>query len=53
MADFGPAIQPTLQHERGFFHDPVTGEIVNFGITLAFVLDSGYCATADRHSSAT
>jgi lysozyme family protein len=36
MADFAPAVQLTLQHEGGFFHNPVTGEVVNHGITLKF-----------------
>ena len=48
MAEFDPAIQLTLQHEGGFFHNPVTGEIVNFGITLVFVRDSGYRPAADE-----
>ena len=48
MADFDPAVQLTLQHEGGFFHNPVTGEVVNFGITLTFVRDSGYSAAADE-----
>ena len=42
MADFDPAVALTLQHEGGFFHNPVTGEIVNHGVTLKFVLSSGY-----------
>jgi lysozyme family protein len=47
MANFQPALQLTLAHEGGFFHNPVTGEIVNRGITLTFILNSGYCPTAD------
>ena len=48
MADFDPAVQLTLRHEGGFFHNPVTGEVVNYGITLRFVRDSGYSASADE-----
>jgi lysozyme family protein len=48
MANFEPALQKTLANEGGFFHNPVTGEIVNRGITLTFVQDCGYCTTADE-----
>lgn len=48
MADFQPAVAITLQNEGGFFHNPVTGEIVNHGITLTFVQSSGYKADADE-----
>jgi lysozyme family protein len=41
-SSFQPALALTLQHEGGFFHNPVTGEIVNHGITLKFVQSSGY-----------
>lgn len=42
MAQFQPAVNITLQHEGGFFHNRETGEVVNHGITLAFVRQSGY-----------
>jgi lysozyme family protein len=48
MADFQPAVTITLQHEGGFFHNPVTGEIVNHGITLTFVQTSGCQPHADE-----
>ena len=48
MTDFATAVQLTLRNEGGFFHNPVTGEIVNYGITLDFVRDCGYCTTADE-----
>lgn len=48
MADFQPALTITLQNEGGFYHNPVTGEIVNHGITLAFVRSSGYQPEADE-----
>ena len=48
MADFEPAVTITLQHEGGFYHNPVTGEIVNHGITLKFVQSSGYKPYADE-----
>ncbi|HXM40113.1 MAG TPA: glycosyl hydrolase 108 family protein [Bryobacteraceae bacterium] len=48
MADFQPAVAITLQNEGGFFHNPVTGEIVNHGITLTFVQSSGYKPDADE-----
>lgn len=48
MADFEPALQKTLGNEGGFFHNTVTGEIVNRGITLTFVRNCGYCTTADE-----
>lgn len=48
MASFDPAVQLTLRNEGGFYHNQVTGEIVNHGITLAFVKDSGYRAQADE-----
>lgn len=34
MADFNTALVLTLQHEGGFEHNTVTGEIVNHGVTL-------------------
>ncbi|MGD0361780.1 MAG: glycosyl hydrolase 108 family protein [Bryobacteraceae bacterium] len=49
MADFQPALTITLQNEGGFYHNPVTGEIVNHGITLAFVRSSGYRPEADEN----
>jgi type VI secretion system secreted protein VgrG len=49
MAGFDPAVQLTLRHEGGFFHNTVTGEIVNFGITLAFVQSSGYNPAAGEN----
>ncbi|HVN04413.1 MAG TPA: glycosyl hydrolase 108 family protein [Bryobacteraceae bacterium] len=48
MADFEPAVNITLANEGGFFHNPVTGEIVNHGITLKFVQSSGYKPDADE-----
>jgi lysozyme family protein len=48
MADFQPAVAITLRNEGGFFHNQVTGEIVNHGITLAFVQSSGYNPDADE-----
>jgi len=48
MAEFQPAVAITLQNEGGFFHNPSTGEIVNHGITLAFVQSSGYKPDADE-----
>jgi lysozyme family protein len=48
MAEFEPAVAITLQHEGGFFHNPVTGEIVNHGITLKFVRSSDYKPDADE-----
>ncbi len=48
MASFDPAFQLTVQNEGGFFHNPVTGEVVNHGVTLTFVRDSGYNPTADE-----
>ena len=48
MADFEPAVTITLQNEGGFYHNPVTGEIVNHGITLTFVQSSGYKPDADE-----
>lgn len=41
MADFEPAAEITLQHEGGFNHDTVTGEVVNFGITLNLIRSLG------------
>ena len=48
MAEFEPAVSITLQNEGGFFHNPVTGEIVNHGVTLKFVQSSGYKPDADE-----
>jgi type VI secretion system secreted protein VgrG len=48
MAEFLPAVQLTLQNEGGFFHNPVTGEIVNYGVTLAFACGNGYCSANDE-----
>jgi lysozyme family protein len=48
MADFQSAVAITLQNEGGFFHNQATGEIVNHGITLAFVRSSGYKPDADE-----
>jgi len=48
MAQFQPAVTITLQNEGGFFHNLVTGEIVNHGITLMFVQNCGYKPDADE-----
>jgi lysozyme family protein len=48
MAEFPPAVAITLKNEGGFYHNPTTGEIVNHGITLAFVQSSGYKPDADE-----
>lgn len=48
MADFQAAVTLTLRNEGGFFHNPVTGEIVNHGVTLKFVQSSGYKPDADE-----
>ena len=42
MADFEPAVTITLGNEGGFLHVQATGEIVNRGITLKLVRNSGY-----------
>ena len=42
MAQFEPAITSTLQHEGGYFHNPTTGECVNFGITAWTLRGFGY-----------
>ena len=47
MANFDPAVALTLQHEGGFYQNPVTGEVVNHGVTLKFVQSSGYKPDAD------
>lgn len=49
MADFQPAVAITLQNEGGFYHNQVTGEIVNHGVTLKFVQSSGYKPDADEN----
>jgi lysozyme family protein len=41
MAIFSIALGLTLQHEGGFFHNLKTGEVVNRGITLAFLRGIG------------
>jgi len=48
MSNFDLAVAVTLRNEGGFFHNPVTGEIVNHGITLKFVRNSGYKPDADE-----
>ncbi|MGA2131864.1 MAG: glycosyl hydrolase 108 family protein [Bryobacteraceae bacterium] len=48
MADFQPAVAITLRNEGGFYHNQVTGEIVNYGVTLKFVRESGYKTDADE-----
>jgi lysozyme family protein len=48
MADFVPAVTITLKNEGGFYHNQVTGEIVNYGVTLKFVQSSGYKPDADE-----
>ncbi|MGC9951699.1 MAG: glycosyl hydrolase 108 family protein [Bryobacteraceae bacterium] len=47
MAEFQSAVTITLRNEGGFSHNPVTGEIVNYGITLKFLRSSGYKPDAD------
>lgn len=47
MASFEPAVQLTLQNEGGFFHNQVTGEVVNYGVTLTFASGCGYCSATD------
>jgi lysozyme family protein len=49
MAEFEPAVTITLRNEGGFFHNSVTGEIVNHGITLTFVRSCGYKPDADEN----
>ncbi len=48
MANFEPAVQQTLQNEGGFYHNPVTGEVVNYGVTLTFASGCGYCGAAEQ-----
>src|ERR1700685_2641927 len=48
MADFEPAVEQTLQNEGGFFHNPVTGEVVNHGVTLSFASGCGLCGASDQ-----
>ena len=48
MAEFEPAVLITLRHEGGCLHNEVTGEIVNHGVTLRFVRNSGYKPDADE-----
>lgn len=48
MSKFDPAVQATLVNEGGFFHNTVTGEVVNFGITLTFASDCGLCGSNDQ-----
>jgi lysozyme family protein len=48
MADFETAVLLTLRNEGGFFHNPVTGEVVNYGVTLKFASGCGYCSTSDQ-----
>ena len=48
MADFETAVLLTLQNEGGFFDNPVTGEVVNYGVTLAFASGCGYCSATDQ-----
>lgn len=47
MADFAPAVERTLLAEGGFSINRKTGEIVNFGITLAFLLSKGIPADVE------
>ena len=47
MADFETAVLLTLQNEGGFFHNPVTGEVVKYGVTLTFASCCGYCSATD------
>jgi lysozyme family protein len=47
MANFEPAVEQTLVNEGGFFHNQVTGEVVNFGVTLAFASGCGLCSAGD------
>lgn len=47
MANFEPAVEQTLVNEGGFFHNQVTGEVVNFGVTLSFASGCGLCAAND------
>ncbi|HUE03979.1 MAG TPA: glycosyl hydrolase 108 family protein [Bryobacteraceae bacterium] len=48
MAAFERAVTITLDKEGGFRHNNVTGEVVNHGITLNFVRNSGYHPDADE-----
>lgn len=45
MADFQTALAITLDHEKGFFHNTVTGEVVNMGITLDTLRSLGILKT--------
>ena len=48
MADFQTAVLLTLKNEGGFFHNSVTGEVVNYGVTLEFASGCGYCSATDQ-----
>lgn len=48
MADFNIAVAKTLANERGFFHNPTTGEVVNHGITLWFLRSVGIRKTSGQ-----
>lgn len=48
MANFEPAVRLTLQNEGGFFHNPATGEVVNYGVTLQFASGCRLCGPSDQ-----
>lgn len=41
MVEFEQAVNLTFQHEGGFYHNPETGEISNFGISSKFLAAIG------------
>jgi lysozyme family protein len=48
MADFETAVFLTLMNEGGFLVNEITGEVVNFGVTLSFASGCGLCTSGDR-----
>jgi len=47
MADFSKAVAVTLENEGGFFQNASTGELVNHGITAAFLAAHGLPSSFD------
>jgi lysozyme family protein len=53
MSDFNEAVGKTLAAEGGFFHNQVTGEIVNYGWTASTLASLGEPSTEDYVRSLT
>ncbi len=51
MSSFAPALEKTLAHEGGYFYNPKTGEVANYGITVWFLRSIGRLRGIGSHAT--